>query len=81
MDSQYFDTQMVTLNGTHLVVIPILTGTTIVEAKLHGVVDKNGNKVALNVPLVAKAELIINTPVVVSPHILSVPWDPRSKSR
>lgn len=68
-------------NGTHIVVVPTICGTTNVEARLHGVIDRMGKHILLETPLVARAELIIHTPVVVSPQILAVPWDPKSKSR
>ncbi|XP_044576324.1 nuclear pore membrane glycoprotein 210 [Cotesia glomerata] len=81
IDSKYFHTKFTSKNGTYVVGVPISCGTTTVEAKLHGVIDKNGKKIPLPTPLVAKADLIIHTPVIINPKILAVPWDPKSKSR
>lgn len=81
IDSKYFHTKFTSKNGTYVFGVPISCGTTTVEAKLHGVIDKNGKKIPLPAPLVAKADLIIHTPVIINPKILAVPWDPKSKSR
>ncbi|XP_057323186.1 nuclear pore membrane glycoprotein 210 [Microplitis mediator] len=81
IDSKYFHSKLTSKNGTYVVGVPISCGTTTVEAKLHGVIDKNGKKIPLSTPLVAKADLVIHTPVIISPKILAVPWDPKSKSR
>ncbi|KAK0090394.1 hypothetical protein PV325_000676 [Microctonus aethiopoides] len=81
IEQLYFDIKMRSQNGTHIVVVPTICGTTSVEARLHGVIDRMGKHILLETPLVARAELVIHTPVVVSPQILAVPWDPKSKSR
>lgn len=81
IDPQFFETKSMTQNGSHVVAVPIACGTTIAEACLHGVINKQGKRIPLASPLVTKAELVIHTPVVVSPRVLAVPWDPKSKSR
>ncbi|XP_015122666.1 nuclear pore membrane glycoprotein 210 [Diachasma alloeum] len=81
IDQKFFKTVSVTRNGTHIIGVPIACGTTTVEGELHGVINKRGKRIALPTPLTAKAELVIHTPVVVSPQILAVPWEPQSKAR
>ncbi|XP_063995333.1 nuclear pore membrane glycoprotein 210 [Diachasmimorpha longicaudata] len=81
IDQKFFKTVSVTRNGTHIIGVPIACGTTTVEGKLHGVINKRGKKIALPTPLTAKAELVIHTPVVVTPQVLAVPWEPQSKTR
>ena len=81
LDSMFFETISTTLNGSHIVAVPIACGTTIVEACLDGVINEEGKKILITPPLKAKVELVIHMPVVVHPAVLAVPWDPESKSR
>ncbi|XP_043283019.1 nuclear pore membrane glycoprotein 210 [Venturia canescens] len=81
VDPQFFETKSSTQNGSHVVVVPITCGTSVAEARLLGVINKEGKKIPLVPQLSAKAELVIHTPVTISPRILAVPWDPRSKTR
>ncbi|XP_058809329.1 nuclear pore membrane glycoprotein 210 isoform X2 [Phymastichus coffea] len=77
----YFDKKLTTPNGTHVVAIPIFTGTTTVEATLHGVINKKGKKIPIVPELYTRAEFVIHSPVSVSPKILALPWDPKVKTR
>lgn len=81
VDSQFFKTVSSTQNGSYVVVVPTTCGTTVAEARLHGVINKEGKKISLTQQLSAKAELVIHTPVTISPRVLAVPWDPKSKTR
>lgn len=81
ISDKYFDKKLTTQNGTHVAAVPILTGTTTVEATLHGVINKKGKKIPIHPELTAKAELIIHSAVTISPRILALPWDPKVKTR
>ncbi|KAI4499131.1 hypothetical protein M0802_005714 [Mischocyttarus mexicanus] len=81
VNKDYFDTKFVSKNGTYLVGVPIVRGTMLVRATLHGITDKNGKNIFLPTLLSTKEELVIYTLVTVRPRILAVPWDSRSKSR
>lgn len=77
----YFSKKLTTQNGTHIIAVPISTGTTTVEATLHGVINKKGKKIPVFPELYARAEFVIHSPVTVSPKILALPWDPKVKTR
>ncbi|XP_014209952.1 nuclear pore membrane glycoprotein 210 [Copidosoma floridanum] len=72
ISENYFEKKFTTQNGTHVVAVPIATGTTVVEATLLG----------KNMPeLSAKVELVIQSAVTIHPRILALPWDPKVKTR
>ncbi|XP_001601346.4 nuclear pore membrane glycoprotein 210 [Nasonia vitripennis] len=81
ISDKYFDKKATTQNGTHVVAIPTTTGTTIVEATLHGVINKKGKKIPIVPELTASVEFTIHTAVTISPRILALPWDPTVKTR
>lgn len=81
INDKYFDKKLTTQNGTHVVATPISTGTTTVEATLHGVINNRGKRIPISPELTAKAELIIHTAVTIFPRILVLPWDPKVKTR
>ncbi|XP_012277520.1 nuclear pore membrane glycoprotein 210 [Orussus abietinus] len=80
-EKQYIDTKFITQNGTYTIGVPLMPGTTLVEATLYGVIDKQGRRINISPHLTARAEFIIHHPVVVHPHVLAVPWDVKSKSQ
>lgn len=81
IDKEYIDTKLTSKNGSYIVGVPIVCGTTRVKAHLHGVKNKYGKNILLPTPLHADIEFTIHSPVIVSPKILTVPWDPNNKSR
>ncbi|XP_012259706.2 nuclear pore membrane glycoprotein 210 [Athalia rosae] len=81
IDEMYLTVSSRTQNGSHIVARPIATGTTLVEAKLLAIINNKGKRIDLTPRLSATAELAIHSPVIVSPKILAIPWDPRSKSK
>lgn len=81
ISDKYFDKKSTTQNGTHVVAVPTTTGTTVVEATLHGVINKKGKKIPIVPELTASVEFTIHTAVTISPRILALPWDPTVKTR
>lgn len=81
INKQYFDVKSITHNGTYAVVVPITCGITLVEATLHGIIDKHGRKTVFEQKLFTKAELTIHTRVQIEPRVLAVPWDVVNESR
>lgn len=80
INDKYFNKILTTQNGTHVVAVPIEIGTTVVEATLLGVINKNGQKISISA-LSAKAELVIHSAVTIQPKMLALPWDPKVKTR
>jgi hypothetical protein len=81
ISDKYFDKKLTTQNGTHVVAVPITTGTTIVEATLHGVINKKGKKISIYPELTTNTELTIQSAVTIHPRMLALPWDPKVKTR
>lgn len=81
INEKFFDKKLTTQNGTYIEAVPISTGTTTVEATLHGVINKKGKKIPIHPELHAKAELVIHSAVKVHPKILALPWDSNVKTR
>ncbi|XP_011500196.1 PREDICTED: nuclear pore membrane glycoprotein 210 [Ceratosolen solmsi marchali] len=81
INDKYFDTKFTTRNGTHVVVVPTATGTTEVEATLHGVINQKGERIPIYPKLTSNTELTIQSAVTIHPRMLALPWDPKVKTR
>ena len=81
VNDDFFDKKLTTQNGTHVVAVPISTGTTVVEATLHGVINNKGKRIPIHPELTAKAEFVVHSPVTIHPRVLALPWDPKVKTR
>ncbi|KAJ8670864.1 hypothetical protein QAD02_002123 [Eretmocerus hayati] len=81
ISEKYFEKKLTTKNGTHVVVVPTSTGTTTVEATLHGVANKKGKKIPVMTELTDRVELVIHSAVSIFPRLLALPWYPKVKTR
>ena len=81
ISDKFFDKKLTTQNGSHIETVPIATGTTLVEATLHGVINKKGKRIPLIPELAARAEFTIHSAVTIHPRVLALPWDPTVKTR
>lgn len=81
LDEHYFESKLITQNGTYIIGVPIMCGTMTIEATLYGIIDKHGKKISFASHPTTRAELSIHTSVIVQPKVLAVPWDFKAKSR
>uniref|UniRef100_A0A667Z6W6 Nucleoporin 210 n=1 Tax=Myripristis murdjan TaxID=586833 RepID=A0A667Z6W6_9TELE len=74
---EYFEIIKSSLNGSHHCVRAIKDGQTLIDATLNHVVDPNGGIHALVNPVHNEQDVEIYNPIVLSPSILTFPWQPK----
>ncbi|NXA33455.1 PO210 protein, partial [Eudromia elegans] len=78
MSKEYFEVLKSSLNGSYHYVKAIKKGQTVIDAALTSVVDQDGGVHTLPVPVRNQQEVEIYVPIVLSPSILTFPWQPRA---
>uniref|UniRef100_A0A8D3APM0 Nucleoporin 210 n=1 Tax=Scophthalmus maximus TaxID=52904 RepID=A0A8D3APM0_SCOMX len=75
--AEYFELLESSLNGSYHRVRALQEGLTLFEATLRAVVDESGNVHALANPVHNEQDVEIYNPIVLSPSILTFPWQPK----
>lgn len=75
--AEYFELLESSLNGSYHRVRVLQEGLTLFEATLRAVVDESGNVHALANPVHNEQDVEIYNPIVLSPSILTFPWQPK----
>uniref|UniRef100_A0A3Q0R3P0 Nucleoporin 210 n=1 Tax=Amphilophus citrinellus TaxID=61819 RepID=A0A3Q0R3P0_AMPCI len=75
--SEYFEILESSLNGSYHHVRALKEGLTLIDATLKAVVDERGNVHALANPVNNEQDVEIYNPIVLSPSILTFPWQPK----
>lgn len=75
--SEYFEILDSSLNGSYHHVRALKEGLTLIDATLKAVVDKSGNVHPLANPVHNEQDVEIYNPIVLSPSILTFPWQPK----
>uniref|UniRef100_A0A8B9TXM7 Nucleoporin 210 n=1 Tax=Anas platyrhynchos TaxID=8839 RepID=A0A8B9TXM7_ANAPL len=75
---EYFEILKSSLNGSYHYVRAIKKGQTIIDAALTSVVDQDGGVHTFPVPVRNQQEVEIYVPIVLSPSILTFPWQPKA---
>ncbi|XP_009565294.2 nuclear pore membrane glycoprotein 210 isoform X5 [Cuculus canorus] len=78
LSKEYFEVLKSSLNGSYHYVRAIKKGQTIIDAALTSVVDQDGGVHALPVPVRNQQDVEIYVPIVLSPSILTFPWQPKA---
>ncbi|NXA45266.1 PO210 protein, partial [Nothocercus julius] len=78
LSKEYFEVLKSSLNGSYHYVKTIKKGQTIIDAALTSVVDQDGGVHTLPVPVRNQQDVEIYVPIVLSPSILTFPWQPRA---
>ncbi|NWJ09888.1 PO210 protein, partial [Crypturellus undulatus] len=78
LSKEYFEVLKSSLNGSYHYVKAIKKGQTIIDAALTSVVDQDGGVHTLPVPVRNQQDVEIYVPIVLSPSILTFPWQPRA---
>ncbi|NXW97082.1 PO210 protein, partial [Larus smithsonianus] len=78
LSEEYFEVQKSSLNGSYHYVKAIKKGQTIIDAALTSVVDQDGGVHTLPVPVRNQQDVEIYVPIVLSPSILTFPWQPKA---
>ncbi|KAA8590872.1 hypothetical protein FQN60_001815 [Etheostoma spectabile] len=73
----YFELLESSLNGSYHRVKALKEGLTLIDATLKAVVDENGRVHALANPVHNEQDVEIYNPIVLSPSILTFPWQPK----
>lgn len=73
---EYFEVVWSSLNGSNHRVKTRRDGQTLIDATLKSVVDKSGVVIALTNPVYNEQDVEIYKPIVLSPDILTFPWQP-----
>ncbi|KAM4609800.1 nuclear pore membrane glycoprotein 210 [Polymixia lowei] len=74
---EYFEILKSSLNGSYHHVRALRDGQTLIDATLKSVVDQNGAVHALANPVHNEQDVEIYNPIVLSPNILTFPWQPK----
>ncbi|KAM7404954.1 hypothetical protein PAMP_012253 [Pampus punctatissimus] len=74
---EYFEVLESSLNGSYHRVKALKEGLTLIDATLRTVVDENGGVHALANPVHNEQDVEIYNPIVLSPSILTFPWQPK----
>lgn len=74
---EYFDIMHSSLNGSYHQVKALKEGQTLIDATLKAVVDENGAVYPLANPVHNEQDVEIYNPIVLSPSILTFPWQPK----
>ncbi|KAJ7410211.1 nuclear pore membrane glycoprotein 210 [Willisornis vidua] len=75
---EYFEVLQSSLNGSYHYVKAIKEGQTTLYAALTSVVDEDGGVHTLPVPVQNHQDVEIYVPIVLSPSILTFPWQPKA---
>ncbi|KAM3871773.1 nuclear pore membrane glycoprotein 210 [Diretmus argenteus] len=75
--AEYFQILESSLNGSHHRVRALKDGQELIDATLKSVVDQNGGVHALANPVHNEQDVEIYNPIVLSPSILTFPWQPK----
>ncbi|KAF3860656.1 hypothetical protein F7725_000911 [Dissostichus mawsoni] len=75
--SDYFELLESSLNGSYHRVKALKEGLTLIDATITAVVDENGGVHPLANPVHNEQDVEIYNPIVLSPSILTFPWQPR----
>ncbi|XP_040914179.1 nuclear pore membrane glycoprotein 210 [Toxotes jaculatrix] len=75
--AEYFELLESSLNGSYNRVKALKEGLTIIDATLRAVVDEIGKVHALANPVHNEQDVEIYNPIVLSPSILTFPWQPK----
>ncbi|NWQ80120.1 PO210 protein, partial [Columbina picui] len=78
LSKEYFEVLKSSLNGSYHYVKAIKKGQTIIDAALTSVVDQDGGVHTLPVPVRNQQDVEIYVPIVLSPGILTFPWQPKA---
>ncbi|XP_044881226.1 nuclear pore membrane glycoprotein 210 [Mauremys mutica] len=78
LSEEYFEILKSSLNGSYHYVKAIKKGQTIIDAALTSVVDQDGGVHTLPVPVRNQQEVEIYVPIILSPSILTFPWQPKA---
>uniref|UniRef100_A0A8C0EK50 Nucleoporin 210 n=1 Tax=Bubo bubo TaxID=30461 RepID=A0A8C0EK50_BUBBB len=78
LSKEYFEVLKSSLNGSYHYVKAIRKGQTIIDAALTSVVDQDGGVHTLPVPVRNQQDVEIYVPIVLSPSILTFPWQPKA---
>uniref|UniRef100_A0A8B9BSN0 Nucleoporin 210 n=1 Tax=Anser brachyrhynchus TaxID=132585 RepID=A0A8B9BSN0_9AVES len=78
LSEEYFEILKSSLNGSYHYVRAIKKGQTIIDAALTSVVDQDGGVHTFPVPVRNQQEVEIYVPIVLSPSILTFPWQPKA---
>ncbi|XP_028309349.1 nuclear pore membrane glycoprotein 210 isoform X2 [Gouania willdenowi] len=73
----YFEVLKSSVNGSYHHVRALREGLTLIHATLNAVVDESGNVHALVHPVYNEQDVEIYKPIVLSPSILTFPWQPK----
>ncbi|KAK3547680.1 hypothetical protein QTP86_026925 [Hemibagrus guttatus] len=74
---EFFEVLESSLNGSYHHVKVMKNGQTTIEGILRAVVDQRGSEHALPVPVRNEQDVEIYNPIVLSPSILTFPWQPK----
>ncbi|KAM8994907.1 nuclear pore membrane glycoprotein 210 isoform 2-T2 [Ara ararauna] len=78
LPKEYFEVLKSSLNGSYHYVKAIRKGQTVLNAALTSVVDQDGGVRTLPVPVKNQQDVEIYAPIVLSPSILTFPWQPKA---
>uniref|UniRef100_A0A671RUI8 Nuclear pore membrane glycoprotein 210-like n=1 Tax=Sinocyclocheilus anshuiensis TaxID=1608454 RepID=A0A671RUI8_9TELE len=75
--TEYFEVLHSSVNGSYHHVKALKRGQTIIDGTLEAVVDQTGSVQALSVPVRNEQDVEIYDPIVLTPAILTFPWQPK----
>uniref|UniRef100_A0A672RYM5 Nucleoporin 210 n=1 Tax=Sinocyclocheilus grahami TaxID=75366 RepID=A0A672RYM5_SINGR len=75
--TEYFEVLHSSVNGSYHYVKALKRGQTIIDGTLEAVVDQTGSVHALSVPVRNEQDVEIYDPIVLTPAILTFPWQPK----
>ncbi|XP_017690370.1 PREDICTED: nuclear pore membrane glycoprotein 210 [Lepidothrix coronata] len=78
LSKEYFEVLQSSLNGSYHYVKAVKEGQTSIDAALTAVVDQDGGVHTLPVPVRNQQDVEIYVPIVLSPSILTFPWQPKA---
>ncbi|XP_068018721.1 nuclear pore membrane glycoprotein 210 [Melanerpes formicivorus] len=78
LSREYFEVLKSSLNGSYHYVKAIKKGQTVIDAALTSVVDQDGSDHTLPVPVESQQDVEIYLPIVLSPSVLTFPWQPKA---
>ncbi|XP_064524125.1 nuclear pore membrane glycoprotein 210 [Pseudopipra pipra] len=78
LSKEYFEVLQSSLNGSYHHVRAVKEGQTSIDAALTAVVDQDGGVHTLPVPVRNQQDVEIYVPIVLSPSILTFPWQPKA---
>ncbi|XP_010007165.1 PREDICTED: nuclear pore membrane glycoprotein 210, partial [Chaetura pelagica] len=78
LSKEYFEVLKSSLNGSYHYVKAIKKGQTVIDAALTSVIDQDGGVHMLAVPVRKQQDVEIYLPIVLTPSILTFPWQPKA---